>query len=75
MITLENDEEEVVQITCLYCLAVEVEVIPLLDPKDHARSPSSTPANHIPGFCHVVGKLTALTPRSSDRRMRTHDIT
>ena len=27
MITLENDEEELVQITCLYCLAVESEVI------------------------------------------------
>ena len=59
----------------LYCLAVESEVISLLDPKDHAHSPSSTPANHIPGFCHVVGKWTALTLRSSDRRMRTHDIT
>ena len=47
---------------CLYCLAVESEVISLLDPKDHARSPSSTPANHIPGFWSRGGKIDCPNP-------------
>ena len=46
----------------LYCLAVESEVISLLDPKDHAHSPSSTPANHIPGFLSRGGKIDCLNP-------------
>ena len=48
--------------TCLYCLAVESEVISLLDPKDQARSPSSTQANHIPGFWSRGGKIDCLNP-------------
>ena len=46
----------------LYCLAVESEVISLLDPKYHARSPSSTPANYIPGFWSRGGKIDCLKP-------------